>query len=95
MATAYMQTEKEMVNAYNYMNLALQISDTVCGKSSAESAAAYYSIGKMYRMKGDTYNAQNHFKVAEEILEGKEEHKTMLENIRKELLSCINNNKNG
>lgn len=71
--------------AYNYMNVALQIANTVFGRDSVESAAAYFAIGKIYKKWDDAYNAHNHFKVARDILERKKGQEFLLGEIFKEL----------
>jgi len=92
---AYMQTgiQNDITNAYDYMNLALQISDKLCGKDSIESGLVYLNIGKLYKMKGDLYNAKNHFRVAQDILENtkienEEKRKNYLSEIKNEIMFC-------
>lgn len=82
---AYKQMGKEISESYKYLNKALQVAGKVYGKNSLESAKAYFEIGQLYKISGDLYNANNHFKVVKEILLNKAEGKKLLDNIRKEL----------
>jgi len=86
-AAMYMKENTKLEIAYNYMNVALQIANGVFKKDSVESANAYFAIGKIYKKWGDDYNAQNHFRVASDILEGKKGQESLLAEIFKELNS--------